>query len=68
MLEVLAVLLGLLISAGKKQEHKEAQREADKVEDDPAGWFADHFRVQSGVTGDAQRKASEADPDSSYRG
>ncbi|QYC97041.1 hypothetical protein [Klebsiella phage IME184] len=47
---MLAGLLGLLVSASKKREQKEAQREANHVSDDPADWFADHFRVRDGVT------------------
>lgn len=50
LLEILAGLLGLLLDAKKKHEQKEAQSEANHVSDNPADWFADHFRVQSGVT------------------
>lgn len=58
LLEVLAGLLGLLLDAKKKHEQKEAQSEADHVSDNPTDWFADHFRVQSGVT---QSEQSDAD-------
>lgn len=64
-LEVLAGLIGLLVAAKKKQEEKEAQSEANHVSDDPAGWFADHFRVSDGVTRKSKGEASEADADGS---
>lgn len=66
-LEVLAGLIGLLVAAKKKQEEKEAQSEANHVSDDPAGWFADHFRVSDGVTREDKGEASEADADGSLR-
>ena len=58
LLEILAGLLGLLLDAKKKHEQKEAQSEANHVSDNPADWFADHFRVQSGVT-----KSDQGDAD-----
>jgi len=56
-LEVVAGLIGLLLAAKKKKEEKEAQSEANHVSDNPADWFADHFRVQSGVTKSEQGDA-----------
>ena len=67
-LEVVAGLIGLLLAAKKKQEEKEAQSEANHVSDDPAGWFADHFRVSAGVTRESNGETSEADADGSVRG
>lgn len=66
-LEVLAGLIGLLVAAKKKQEEKEAQSEANHVSDDPAGWFADHFRVSDGITREDKGEATEADADGSVR-
>ena len=57
LLEILAGLLGLLLDAKKKHEQKEAQSEANHVSDNPADWFADHFRVRSGVTKSEQGDA-----------
>lgn len=65
LLEVLASLLGLLLDAKKEREQEEAQSEADHVSDNPAGWFADHFRVSDGVTNGGKGKAAEADADGS---
>lgn len=67
-LEVLAGLIGLLIAAKKKKEEKEAQSEANHVSDDPADWFANHFRVSAGTTREAKGEASAADSDGSLRG
>jgi hypothetical protein len=67
-LEVLAGLIGLLVSAKKKQEEKEAQSEANHVSDNPSDWFADHFRVPAGVTRESNGETSEADADGSLRG
>lgn len=67
-LEVLAGLIGLLVATKKKQEDKEAQSEANHVSDDPADWFADHFRVSDGVTRESKGEATEADADGSLRG
>lgn len=67
-LEVVAGLIGLLLAAKKKKEEKEAQSEANYVSDNPADWFADHFRVSDGVTRESKGKASEADADGSLRG
>lgn len=64
-LEVVAGLIGLLLAAKKKKEEKEAQSEADHVSDNPADWFADHFRVSDGVTHGNRGKAAEADTDGS---
>lgn len=66
-LEVLAGLIGLLVAARKKQEEKEAQSEANHVSDNPAGWFADHFRVSDGITREGKGETSEADADGSLR-
>ncbi len=66
-LEVLAGLIGLLVSAKKKQEEKEAQSEANRASDNPADWFADHFRVSEGVTRESKGEATEADADGSLR-
>ena len=66
-LEVLAGLIGLLVSAKKKQEEKEAQSEANHASDNPADWFADHFRVSAGVTREEGCEAAEADADGSLR-
>lgn len=66
-LEVLAGLLGLLVAAKKRQEEKEAQSEANHVSDDPADWFANHFRVSAGVTREDNGEATEADADGSLR-
>lgn len=66
-LEVMAGLIGLLLAAKKKREEKEAQSEADHVSDNPADWFADHFRVSDGVTRESKGKATEADVDGSVR-
>lgn len=63
LLEALAGLLGLLLDAKKKHEQKEAQSEANHVSDNPADWFADHFRVRDGVT----ETPSKADADGSVR-
>ncbi|QAU05503.1 hypothetical protein D3A55_0052 [Klebsiella phage K1-ULIP33] len=51
------------MDAKKKHEQKEAQSEANHVSDDPADWFADHFRVRDGVT----ETPSKADADGSVR-
>lgn len=67
LLEVLAGLIGLLLAAKKKKEEKEAQSEANHVSDNPADWFADHFRVSDGVTRESKSKATEADADGSVR-
>lgn len=65
-LEVLAGLLGLLISAKSKREQEEVQSEADHASDNPADWFANHFRVSDGVTRSRDKgEASEADADGS---
>lgn len=64
----MAGLIGLLVSAKKKQEEKEAQSEANHASDDPAGWFADHFRVSAGITRGGNGEAAEADADGSLRG
>ena len=66
-LEVMAGLIGLLLSAKKKKEDKEAQSEANHASDNPADWFADHFRVSDGVTRESKGKATEADADGSVR-
>lgn len=67
-LEVLAGLIDLLVSAKKKQEEKEAQSEANHASDNPADWFADHFRVSDGVTRESKGETSEADAYGSLRG
>ena len=46
LLEVLAALIQLLLGHQKKKEQEHAQAEADRIHDDPAGWFADHFGVR----------------------
>lgn len=66
-LEVLAGIIGLLVSAKKKQEEKEAQSEANHASDNPADWFADHFRVSAGATREERCEAAEADADGSLR-
>lgn len=63
LLKVLAGLLDLLVAYKREQEHKEAQREANHASDNPADWFADHFRVRDGVT----RTSDQADADGSVR-
>jgi hypothetical protein len=67
-LEVVAGLLGLLLSYKKKQEEKEAQSEANHASDNPADWFADHFRVRDGVTREQDGAPDQADADGSVRG
>lgn len=67
-LEVVAGLIGLLLAAKKKKEDKEAQSEANHVSDNPADWFADHFRVSAGVTRESNGETSESDADGSLRG
>lgn len=67
-LEVVAGLIDLLLAAKKKKEDKEAQSEANHASDNPADWFADHFRVSDGVTRESKGKAAEADADGSLRG
>ena len=67
-LEVVAGLIGLLLATKKKKEEKEAQSEANHASDNPADWFADHFRVSNGVTRESEDKASEADADGSLQG
>lgn len=67
-LEVVAVLIGLLLAAKKKKEEKETQSEANHASDNPADWFADYFRVPDGITRESKGKASEADADGSLRG
>lgn len=64
LIKVLAGLLGLLVAYKREQEQKEAQREANHASDNPADWFADHFRVRDGVT----RTPNQADADGSVRG
>ena len=66
-LEVMAGLIGLLLAAKKKKEEKEAQSEANHASDNPADWFAEHFRVSDGVTRESKGKATEADADGSVR-
>lgn len=66
-LEVLAGLIGLIVAAKKKQEDNEAQSEANHVSDDPADWFANHFRVSAGITREYKGKTAEADADGSLR-
>ncbi len=66
-LEVVAGLIGLLLAAKKKKEEKEVQSEANHASDNPADWFADHFRVSDGVTRKSKGEASEADADGSLR-
>ena len=57
-LEVVAGLIGLLLVAKKKKKEKEAQSEANHASDNPADWFADHFRVSDGVTRESKGEAS----------
>lgn len=44
--KVLAGLIDLLKSYGRKKEQENAQKDADLIESDPAAWYAKHFRVQ----------------------
>ena len=67
LLGVVAGLIGLLLAAKKKKEEEEAQSEANRASDNPANWFADHFRVSDGVTRESKGKATEADADGSVR-
>lgn len=67
-LEVMAGLIGLLLAAKKKKEEKEVQSEANHASDNPADWFADHFRMSDGVTRESKGKATETDADGSLRG
>ena len=67
-LEVVAGLIGLLLAAKKKKEEKEVQSEANHASDNPADWFADHFRVSDGITREPKGEAVEADADVSLRG
>lgn len=64
----MAGLIGLLLAAKKKKEEKEAQSEANHASDNPADWFADHFRVSDGVTRKPKGEAAEADANGSLRG
>ncbi len=66
-LEVMAGLIGLLLAAKKKREEKEAQSEANHASDNPADWFAEHFRVSDGVTRESKGEATETDADGSLR-
>lgn len=61
-LRVLAGLIDLLASYGKRKEQENVQAEADRLHDDPADWFADHFRVRPDTATGDKPKASEADP------
>lgn len=61
-LRILAGLLDLLATYGKRKEQKGAQAEADRINDDPADWYRDHFRVRPGDTGTSSAEASKADP------
>ncbi|AAP48787.2 o-spanin [Salmonella phage SP6] len=63
----MAGLLGLLLAYKKKQDQKEAQHEADLASDDPADWFADHFRVRDGVTRNSEGSSNQTDSDGSLR-
>ena len=67
-LEIVAGLIGLLLAAKKKKEDKEAQGEANHASDNPADWFADHFRVSDGITRGSKGETTEADADGSLRG
>lgn len=67
LLEIVAGLIGLLLSLKKKKEHEEAQSEADHASDNPADWFANHFGVSDGVTSRDKGEAAEADADGSVR-
>lgn len=64
----MAGLIGLLLAAKKRKEEKEAQSEANHASDNPADWFADHFRVSDSFTRESKGKATEADADGSLRG
>ena len=54
--ELLNRILALLESALRRRENKRHQDEAKQIEDDPGGWFGDHF---SGVPD--KRAADDAD-------
>jgi hypothetical protein len=58
-LRILAGLMDLLVKRGRRKEQEDAQAEADHINDDPAGWYADHFRVQPKVTGGDATDPSE---------
>lgn len=63
LLNILAGLLLLLQSWFNKKEHKRAQAEADKVSNDPVGWFGTHF----GMRKQQDAAASKANTDDSNR-
>lgn len=58
--KVLAGLIDLLKSYGRKKEQENAQKDADLIESDPAAWYANHFRVQRN-TESKQRGSNKAD-------
>ena len=57
LLRIVAGVIDLLVARGKRKEQESAQAEADHSADDPAGWFATHFRVRP-AAGDTDAKGS----------
>jgi hypothetical protein len=55
--EVLSKILGLVEKKQRRQEKEDAQKENDRIERDPAGWFIDEFngvRDASELSDDAE--------------
>lgn len=45
-MQIVAGLLKLAADYAKRKEYKEAQDNAEAVDDNPVDWFNDHFGVQ----------------------
>lgn len=58
----LGILAGLLYLAQryyKKREADRAQKESDRIKDNPTGWFRDHFSVSDDTSDGGKTKTSD---------
>ena len=58
-LGILASLMYLAQRYYKKREADRAQKEADRIKDNPTGWFRDHFSVSDDTSDGGQTKTSD---------
>lgn len=62
LLAILAALMGLLVKRQAKKEQDSAQAEADRINDSPADWYSEHFRVRPERADGNKGEASKTDP------